>query len=96
MDKTFTRDSTNWCKSVIAIDASQPYLFSVCQVMPTGPYTRWELDLESGKHKLRQNKARSFENVVMSYFQRVRLQCRNESFYTTGLQKSTRRVHRKN
>ena len=35
----------------------------------------------------RQNKTRSFENMVMSYFQRTRPDCEIESFYTTGRQK---------
>ena len=33
------------------------------------------------------NKTRSFENMVMSYFQRTRPDCKIESFYTTGRQK---------
>ena len=39
------------------------------------------------KIKLRQNKTRSFENVVMSYFQRVRPESKVESFYTMSSQK---------
>ena len=52
--------------------------------MPAELYTRWELDSEYGQRKLRQNKTRTFENKVMSYFQRVRLQCEVECFYTAG------------
>ena len=55
--------------------------------MPTGIYTKLELDLESRTIEPRQNMTRSFENMVMSYFQRVRRQCKVESFYTTGTQK---------
>ena len=55
----------------------------MCQTMPTGLFTKRELDWESGKVEPRQNKTRSFENMVMSYFQRVRLQSKVESFYTT-------------
>ena len=36
VDQHFIRDSTNWCKSVVGVDASQLYLLSVCQAMPTG------------------------------------------------------------
>ena len=50
VDETFIRGSTNLCKSVVGIDASQLYPFSICQAMPTGLYSRWELDLESGKY----------------------------------------------
>ena len=55
--------------------------------MPTSLYTRWKLDSESGKFKPRENQTRSFENTVMSYFQRVRPHCKVKSFYTTGTQK---------
>ena len=54
--------------------------------MPTGLYTRWDLDSESDKFKPRQNKTRSFENMVMSYFQPVRLHCKMECFYRIGTQ----------
>ena len=79
VDETFIRDSTIWCKVIIGIYASQLYLFSMCQAMPTGLYTRWEPDSESGKFIPRQKK-RSFENM-MSYFQRVRPQCNVESLH---------------
>ena len=67
--------------------SSQLYLFSMCQAMPTGLYTKWELELESGKLKLRLNKTRSFEITVISYFQRFRSQCKVEGFNTMGTQK---------
>ena len=66
VDETLYQDSTNLCKSKVGIDASQLYPFSMCRAMPTGMYTRWELDPESGKIKPRPNKRRSFENMVMS------------------------------
>ena len=59
----------------------------MCQAVPTGLYTRWQLDLESGNFKPCQNRTRGFENKVMSYFQRVRPQCKVESSYATGTQK---------
>ena len=55
--------------------------------MPTGLYTRWEYDTESNRFKPQQNKPRNFENMVFSYFQRQRFDCKIESFYTTGTQK---------
>ena len=36
---------------------------------------------------LEQNKTRNFENMVMTYFQRTRPDCKIESFYTTSRQK---------
>ena len=44
VDKTFVRNSTNWCKAMGGIDASQLCLFSTCQAMPTGLHTLLELD----------------------------------------------------
>ena len=55
--------------------------------MPTGLYTRWNYDSESQKFMPRQNKTCSFENMVLSYFQRFRPECRMESNVTTGRQK---------
>ena len=55
--------------------------------MPIGLYTRWNYDSESQKFMARQNKTRSFENLVLSYFQKTRPECRIESNVTTGRQK---------
>ena len=87
VDETFIWNSENICKSIVGIDASQLYPYSTCQPMPTGMYTRWEYDTESNRFKPQQNKSRNFENMVMSYFQRQRPDCKTESFYTTGAQK---------
>ena len=87
VDETFIRKSANICKSIVGIDASQLYPYSMCQPMPTGPYTRWDFDSETSRSTPRQNKTRSFENMVMSYFQRTRPECKIESFFTTGRQK---------
>ena len=46
VDETYMRISSNICKSIVGIDASQIYLFSMCQDIPTGLYTRWEFDTE--------------------------------------------------
>ena len=87
VDETFNRDSGNICKSIVGIDASQLYPYFMSQPMPTGLYTRWEYDTESNRFKPQQNKSRNFENMVMSYFQRKRPDCKIESFYTKGTQK---------
>ena len=87
VNEIFIRNSGNICKSIVGIDASQLYPYSMCQPMPTGLYTRWEDDEESNRFKPQQNKSRNFENMVMSYFRRQRPDCKIESFYTTGTQK---------
>ena len=84
VDETFVRDPTNWCKSIVEIDASQLYPFSMCQALPNGLYMRWELDSENLNYvKTR----RGFWKHGHAYFQWVRSQCKMESFCTTGTQK---------
>ena len=87
VDETSIRDSRNICKSIVGIDASQLYLYSMCQPMPIGLYTRWENDTEANRLKPQQNKSRNFENMVVSNFQRQRADCKIERFYTTGTRK---------
>ena len=87
VDETFIRKSSNLCKSLVGIDASQLYPYSMCQPMPTGLYTRWEYDSETKRFTARQNKSRSFENMVLSYFQHRRPDCTIESNFTFGRQK---------
>ena len=87
VDETFIRKSANICKSIVGIDARQLYPYSMCQPMPTGLYTRWDLDSETSRFTPPQNKTRSLENMVMPYFQRTRPGCKIESFYITGRQK---------
>ena len=87
VDETFIWKSAKICKSIGGIDASQLYPYSVSQPMPPGLYTRWDFDSETSRFTPRQNKTRSFENMVKSYFQGTRPECENESFFTTGRQK---------
>ena len=87
VDETFIRDSSNICKSIVGIDASQLYPYSMCQDMPTGLYTRWEFDTDMQKFKARHNRTRNFENMVMSFYQESRPECKIESFFTSGKQK---------
>ena len=89
VDETFIRKSANLCKSIVGIDASQLYPYSMRQPMPTGLYARFNYDSESPqKFVPRQNKTRSFENMVLFYFQQTRPECRIESNVTTGRQKN--------
>ena len=55
--------------------------------MPTGLYTRWDFESQTSRFTPRQNKTRSFENMVMTYFQRTRPECEIGSFFTTGREK---------
>ena len=80
VDEKYIRNSSNVCKSIVGIDASQLYPFSMCQDMPTGLYTRWEFDTEMQKFKARHNRICNFENMVMSFYQESRPECKIESF----------------
>ena len=68
VDETFIRKSSNLFKSIVGIDASQLYPYSMCQPMPTGLYTRCEYDSETKRFTARQNKSPSFEKMILSYF----------------------------
>ena len=83
-DETYIRNSSNVRKSFVGIDASQLYSFSMCQDMPTGLYTRWEFDTDMQKFKARNNQTRKNENLVMSFYQKLRPECDTESFFTSG------------
>ena len=49
VDETFIRKSTNLCKSIVGIDASQLYPYSMCQPTLTGLFTRWDFDSETSR-----------------------------------------------
>ena len=87
VDETFICKSSNLRKSIVDIDASQLYPHSMSQPMRTGLYTRWEYDSETKRFTARQNKSRSFQNMILSYFQQSRPDCRIESNVSTGRQK---------
>ena len=87
VDETFIRKSSNLCKSIVGIDASQLYPYSMCQPMPTRLYTQWEDHSEAKRFTACQNKSRSFEKMLLSYFQQSRPDCKIESNVTTGRQK---------
>ena len=87
VDETFIRKSSNLYKSIVGIDASQLYPYSMCQPKPTGLYTRWEYDSETKRFTASQKKSRYFENMVMSYFQQSRPERKIECNVTTGRHK---------
>ena len=70
VDETVVRKPTNMCKSIVGVYASQLYPYLMCQLMPTGLFTRWDIDSEISRITPQQNKTRSFEKLVMSFFQR--------------------------
>ena len=76
IDETFIRNSEKICKSIVGNDASQLYPYSMCQPMPTELYTGWKYNTESNRFKPQQNKSGNFGNMVMSYFQRQRPDCK--------------------
>ena len=87
VDETFIRKSSNICKSIVGIDASQLCPYSMCQPILTGLHTRWHFDSETSRFLPRQNMTRSFEIMVRSFFHRTRPECEIESFFKTGRQK---------
>ena len=86
MGQTRIRSSSNTCKSIVGIDASQLYNYAMCQPMPTGLYTRWEFNANLQRFKLQSNKSRSFEKMVMAFFQNSRPECNIQNFYAIGTQ----------
>ena len=83
VDETHICKSTKVCKS-IGIIASQLYLHSMCQPMPTRLHTRYEFDADLQRFKPHQIKSRSYEKMLTTYSQRIGNDCRIERFYTTG------------
>ena len=59
--ETFIRKSTIICKSYVGLDAIQQNPYSMYQPMPTGLYTRWDLDPETNWFTPWQNKTRRSE-----------------------------------
>ena len=45
--ENFTRKSAKVCKSILGIDASQLYPYSLCQPIPSRLYTHWDRDPKS-------------------------------------------------
>ena len=84
VNETFIRKFTNIRKSIVGIDTNRLYPYLMRQPIPTGLYTRWNINSENIRFTPRQNNTRSFGNMVMSYFHRKRPYCKNKIFYTTG------------
>ena len=82
--ETKVRSSPNVCKSLIGIDGSHFFPYPFCQLMPTGLYIRWEIDVDLQWFERRSKKERSFKRIVVAYLQNSRWKCKLESFHTTG------------
>ena len=87
VQETKIRESENVCKSIVGIDASQLYPFSMTKEMPTGPYTKWEYSEETGKFHPNRNWRSYFEQQVMDYFQQVHPNCKIQTYFTHMKQK---------
>ena len=85
--ETKIRESENVCKSIVGIDASQLYPFSMTKEMPTGPYTKWEYNEETEKFHPNRNWRSYFEQQVMDYFQQVHPNCKIQTQFTHKKQK---------
>ena len=80
--KIFFESANKW-NSIVGIDASQVYPYSTYQPIPTGPYTRWDLDPETSRNSPSQKKTRGFENIVMSSVQRTETRLQNWELLNT-------------
>ena len=63
------------CKTIVGIDASQLYPFSMMKDMPTGVYTKRELREETGLFHPRRSKKIYLESIVLKYFQKQNPHC---------------------
>ena len=81
------RESENVCKSIVGIDASQLYPFSMTKDMPTGLYTKWEFNEDTSKFYPKRNWRSFFEQQVIDYTQTTRPQCTIQSQFSHKKQK---------
>ena len=85
--------SDNVVQTVVGIDASQLYPYAMCQEMPTGQFTKWEVEESSGHFKPVKNTKLALENRVMAYLQSQRKDCHIIATVTTGKQHSVGPYH---
>ena len=50
-------------------------------------FTRWEFDTDMQRFKARHSRSQNFENMLMSFYQETRPECKIESFFSSGKQK---------
>ena len=83
------KHSSNMCKTIVGIDASQRYPFSMMKDMPTRVYTKWELREDTRLFQPRRSKKKYLECIVLKYFQKHNPHC---YFQTQFNQKSQKRI----
>ena len=88
--QTKIRESENACKSVVRIDASPLYPFSMTKDMQTGPYAMWEFSEENKKFQPKRDWRRYFEQQVMDCFQQMHTNCKIQETFTHKKQKKVR------
>lgn len=75
------------CKTIVGVDASQLYPYSMTQKMPTGPYTRWDLT-DDGQFFTHERDWRSqLEKQVLHYMNTLNPQCTIQCLFRNGKQK---------
>ena len=82
VSETKIRESENMCKSIVGIDASQLYPFSMTKEMTTGLYTKWEFNDDSAKFRPKRNWRSLFEQQVIDYLQSTRPECLIQSQFS--------------
>ena len=70
-------------KSMVGIDASQLYPYSMFRATPAASYRRWDVDRETSRLLPRKSKACSSENLVLTYFQHMTNECQFENCKTS-------------
>ena len=81
------KNSSNMCKTIVGIDASQPYPFSLMKDMPTGVYTKWDLREDTGLFHPRRSKKNNLECIVLKYFQKQNPHCYIQTQFNQNSQK---------
>ena len=79
--------SENICKSIVGIDASQLYPYSMTKLMPSGPYVKWEFSNERQLFIPKRNYRSHFELMTMSFQQYLRPECQIQTAFTHKKQK---------
>ena len=67
-------------------DARRFYPYSTCQPMPIGLFKRGDYENVTQRFTSRQNKSSSSENMVLSFFQQLRSDCKKQCYVSTGRQ----------
>ena len=86
----YTQSICDWnhqtCKNIVGIMLVNDTFLETLS-MPTGLHTSWDLESQTSIITLGQNKTQSFETMVMTCFERQRLDCKLEHVSTKGKQK---------